>query len=37
VQNGLTLKLTNPNDPPGNVGDVRYACDQLRRVVDSIR
>ncbi len=34
VQNGLALTLTNPYDPPGQP---RYAPDQLRRIVESIR
>lgn len=30
----LDLTLSNPYDPPGHP---RYSCDQLRRIVESIR
>lgn len=36
TQGGLSLTLTNPYDPPGPPGAVRYSCDQLRRVIGSV-
>ena len=36
VQDGVALTLTNPYDPPGEPGEVRYTCDQLRRIIESI-
>lgn len=36
-QDGVRLQLTNPYDPPGKPGEVRYSCDEMARVVASIR
>lgn len=37
VQGDVALTLTNPYDPPGPPGAVRYSCDQVRQIVGSIR
>lgn len=37
VQGEVALTLTNPYDPPGPPGQVRYSCDQLRRIIESVR
>lgn len=37
VQDGLALTLTNPYDPPGAPGQVRYPCDQMERIVASFQ
>lgn len=37
IQDGLSLVLTNPYDPPGEPGQVRYTCDQMEKIVSSIR
>lgn len=34
VQSGVALTLTNAWDPPGTL---RYSCDQMRRIVESVR
>ncbi len=36
-QDGVALTLTNPYDPPGAPGQVRFSCDQMRRVIESVR
>lgn len=36
-QDGLSLTLTNPYDPPGPPGAVRYSCEQFRKIIASIR
>jgi hypothetical protein len=37
VQGEVALVLTNPYDPPGPPGAVRYSCDQVRRIIESVR
>lgn len=37
VQGDAALLLTNPYDPPGPPGAVRYSCEQFRRIIESIR
>jgi len=36
-QDGLVLSLTNPYDPPGEPGEVRYSCEQMRKVIESVK
>ncbi len=37
IQGELSLKLTNPYDPPGEPGQVRYSCDDMARLIASIQ
>jgi len=37
VQGDVSLLLSNPYDPPGPPGQVRYSCDQLRHIIESVQ
>lgn len=37
IQDNVFLELRNPYDPPGAPGQVRYSCDQMERIVSSIK
>src|SRR5581483_6634523 len=37
VQGQVALTLTNPYDPPGPPGAVRYSCEQMEKVIASIQ
>ena len=37
IQNELALTLTNPYDPPGEPGQVRYTCEQMEKTIASIQ
>lgn len=37
MQDDVALTLTDPYDPPGEPGQVRYSCEQMERVIASIQ
>lgn len=37
IQNDAALLLTNPYDPPGAPGQVRYGCEVMERIIASIQ
>ncbi len=37
LQADVALQLSNPYDPPGPPGRVRYSCEQCRRIIESVQ